>query len=416
MAGMRDTPEMLPLAAVFGVNGALYGSLLPRFPQIADQLGASAGEFGLGLVGIGLGGTLGAFVATRAVAVLGGPLRTLRLAGAGLLLSGTAASAAPSLPTFSVSLIALGLCDGLTDPAMNQVAVGLRQRIGSSVMGRMHAAGSAATLGATAVGAGAAAAGVPVAQHVAVAATVLLVIQFLAIRSLRQVETRTKPNGPVDEPAVRDRDRATQRLSVVVSNAWRRRRWWLLVLVAGLAAVMVELPAQEWSGLLLARELSASPFVAGLGALVAVGGVLVGRLPLDHAVDRLGWRRVSVISGVLCVVGTVAGLVLGAATGRAWPLLVGIGLAAVGAAAAVPLLYDRAPYLARQLGLRGDAGPGLISGVFRLGVVVSPLLVGVVAEVAGLFIALGVTAVAGVTVVAVARDLTAAPESARESP
>lgn len=72
--------RIVPLAAVFGVDGALYGSLLPRYPQIADQVGASAGQFGLALAGIGVGGVTGAVVATWVVRALGGPVRALAVA------------------------------------------------------------------------------------------------------------------------------------------------------------------------------------------------------------------------------------------------------------------------------------------------------------------------------------------------
>lgn len=146
--------------------------------------------------------------------------------------------------------------------------------------------------------------------------------------------------------------------------------------------------------------------MAGLGPLVAVAGVLLGRLGLDRAVDRLGWMVMARLSGAVAASGTLTAMVLGASTGNPALLLAGIGVAALGAGTAVPLLFDRAGHLAARVGLAADAGPGLISGVFRLGVLASPLLVGVVASQAGLFVALGVTAVAGATITALAGPLT----------
>lgn len=388
--------QVAPLGAVFAVNGAVYGSLLPRYPQIADQVGASVGQFGLALAGIGVGGVTGAFVATRAVRAIGGPRRALLVAGVAFLATGVAVAAAPSLALLVVAFAALGLFDGFVDTAMNQAGAGLRERIGASVMGRLHASLAAATLIATGVGALVSGA-VSVLVHLVVVAVVLLFVLLVALRAL--------PAAPEPPPS----DRASLHARAATpgpARASRRGPWWLVVVLAGLAAVLIELPAQEWSGLLLARELSADPTVAGTGPLVAVAGVLVGRLGLDRAVDALGWRAVARLSGVVAALGTIVGLLLGAATREPTVLLVGLGVAAVGAGAAVPLLFDRAGHLAARVGLSVDAGPGLVSGVFRLGVLISPLLVGAVAESAGLFVALGVTAVAGVMIAALAGPLT----------
>lgn len=118
----RHRSGMIPLAGVFAVNGALYGSLLARFPQIAAQIGVSTSQFGLGLAGLGVGGVLGAFAATKIIRAMGGPLRTLQITGTGVLLAGLAAGAAPSLLVFSAALVVLGVCDGFMDTAMNQSA------------------------------------------------------------------------------------------------------------------------------------------------------------------------------------------------------------------------------------------------------------------------------------------------------
>ncbi len=297
-----------------------------------------------------------------------------------------------------VAFAALGLFDGFVDTAMNQAGAGLGERIGASVMGRLHASLAAATLIGTGVGA-LVAGTVGVLVHLVVVAVVLLSVLLVALRAL--------PADPKPPPSDRESRQARALAGPPgAARASRRGRWWLVVVFAGLAAVLVELPAQEWSGLLLARELSAGPTVAGLGPLVAVAGVLLGRLGLDRTVDAWGWRVVARLSGVVAALGTIGGLLLGAATREPGVLLVGLGVAAVGAGAAVPLLFDRAGHLAVRVGLPADAGPGLVSGVFRLGVLVSPLLVGTVAESAGLFVALGVTALAGVMITALAGLLT----------
>ncbi|SMG19844.1 MFS transporter [Agreia pratensis] len=381
----RSSARIAPLAAVFAINGAVYGSLLPRYPQLADQVGASAGEFGVALAGIGLGGVTGALVATRVIRLVGGPVPALFATGTAFLLAAIAVASAPSLGLLTLAFTALGLFDGFVDTAMNQAGGAMRARLGASVMGRLHATLAAATVAATALGA-ATADVVPLQLHLAVVATLLFVLLLTSLRALRTELPSRAADAPGDDRDVHARSRTRPR---------RRTLWWAVVVGAGLAAVLVELPAQEWSALLLSRELSATSFVAGLGPLVAVAGVLVGRLSLDHAVNAFGWRIVIRAAGIVTSVGLVAGLGVSAATETVLPLLVGLGVSAVGAGVAVPLLFDRSTHLAVRVGLAPESGPGLVSGTFRIGVLVSPLLIGGVAEIAGLFVALALAAVAG---------------------
>jgi hypothetical protein len=397
----RSSARIRPLAAVFAINGAVYGSLLPRYPQLADQVGASAGEYGVALAGIGLGGISGALIATRAIRLLGGPVTALLVMGTAFLTAAVAVVAAPSLGLLTLAFAALGLFDGFVDTAMNQAGTAIRARYGVSVMGRLHATLAAATVAATAVGA-AVASVIPLLLHVLAVAALLFVVLLIAVRALRaELPARVATADPAET-------RDPEDTRTLASNQPHRRllRWWAAFICVGLAAVLVELPGQEWSALLLSRHLSAGPFLAGLGPLVAVTGVLIGRLGLDHAVDSYGWLIVIRLAGTMTSVGMLAGLGLSAATDTVLPLLIGLGLSAIGAGVAVPFLFDRSSHLAARVGLPSESGTGLVSGTFRVGVLISPLLIGGVAEIANLFFALAITAVAGAVFVLVVKPLT----------
>ncbi|MFG6444668.1 MFS transporter [Microbacterium sp. P07] len=394
-----SSARLAPLAAIFAMNGAVYGSLLPRYPQLADQAGASVGDFGVALAGIGVGGIAGALIATRTIRLLGGPVRALLVVGTAFLAAAVAVAAAPTLRTLVLAFVALGLFDGFVDTAMNQAGTAMRTRHGTSVMGRLHASLAAATVAATAVGAFVAAS-VPVLPHICVVAALLLVVLLVALRTLRAEPPTEDVNANADKP------RHPRPASSPADGQTRKRSlWWAVLIIAGLAAVLVEIPAQEWSALLLSTELSAGPVLAGLGPLFATAGVLIGRLGLDHAVNAFGWLPISRWAGATTAAGILAGLSLSAATDNAVPLLIGLGISGVGAGVAVPLLFDRSSHLAARVGLPADSGTGLISGVFRVGVLASPLLIGGLAEIAGLFVALSVVAIAGLMFLALAKPL-----------
>ena len=123
------------------------------------------------------------------------------------------------------------------------------------------------------------------------------------------------------------------------------------------------------------------------------------RASLDRIVARTGgWRPVLVASGVASFVGMGLGLFLGSAVASPWPVLSGLFVAGAASASAFPAMFEKAGDLARQVGLAPDAGPGLVSGIARGGMLIGPVLVGQVADRAGLFVALGLVPLAGLVI------------------
>ncbi|WP_108665885.1 hypothetical protein [Euzebya rosea] len=381
-----DRRVLLAVAATFAANAGVYGSLLPRFPQLADRLEAGEAAFGLALLGGGLGGLVGSTLMPAVVRRAGGFVPTIRVAVPVMLLGGVAVGAAPSLWVFGLAMLVMGLADGVLDPAMNELALGEQHRHGRSIMGRMHATWSGTTTAAVAVGTGMAAADVPVALHVGIVAAAMGLLQLTVGRALRE---RHGAPPAADRPDAGPGDRASLREGVWV------RRGPLLTLgavgVMGVAAAWIEVPPQDWSALLLSRELGASPGLAGAGPLVFVGGVFLGRTAMDRLVDRFGGRRVAIGAGLASLVGVSLGLLATSTTGSPWPLLVGLLLGGLGASPVFPLMFTAGDAAARQLGRPAGTGGSFVSAASRLGFLSSPVLVGLVAERLDLVVALAIT-------------------------
>lgn len=143
------------------------------------------------------------------------------------------------------------------------------------------------------------------------------------------------------------------------------------------AVVMLSIP---W----LVLELTGSPAMAGIVAAVSsVPGALASPLA-GWAVDRLGRRRVSIVSDILSAI-SVAGIPLIGMLGwlAFWPVL---GLAVLGA------VFDPAGYTARKAlipdvaaasGMPVDRLNGIHEGIFAAGWTVGPLLAAVLLATIG---------------------------------
>jgi predicted MFS family arabinose efflux permease len=389
-----DRRGLLAVAATFAINGAILATLLPRYPQVAASTGASAAEFGLALAAIGVGG----FVGAASAPVLARRLGLVRVVVAGgVVLAGAALAVglAPGVVALAVAFSVAGAADGVHDVAMNEVGLGEQDRLDRSVMGRLHGAWSVgATLG-SAVGALMAGLQVPVAVHAGGVAIAAAAAQIAVGRHLRS----RSPGGGLAPPGP-EPDGRRQRTSSPSGRVHPRRRVLLSLLgLVTLAAMAAEGVPLDWSALVLRRALDASPGVAGLGPVVFSAGVLTGRLAIDPLIDRVGPGRVVRGSALLAALAMGVGLPAAAASESPWPLLVALVVAGAGAASTFPLLFSAGDGVARRLGLPEGSGTSIIGMLPRLGGLVLPVTVGLIASSFGLLAALGVV-ILGATVVA----------------
>jgi len=166
------------IAAVFVVNGLGGPSFLARLPvRQAD----------LGLSDAGLGATLavfaiGAFVASPLMGPLIGRFGSRRVVlVAGVVLGGSLplVGAAPNAVTFALAMALTGAADAGMDIAMNANGAAHEAATGRSILHRLHGAWSLGALGAAALAGLAAATGVPLTVHLAVAGAGIVAVSVL---------------------------------------------------------------------------------------------------------------------------------------------------------------------------------------------------------------------------------------------
>ncbi|MEU2563149.1 MFS transporter [Streptomyces longispororuber] len=365
-------PGTVAVLGAFVLNGALLGSWAPRVPALAERTGAGEGALGLSLLGTSAGMITAALLAGRLCAAFG--------ARVVMTVSGVAASAvlpalglARSPVTLGLLLLVLGCMVGAMDVAMNVAGVTAVRRTGRALMPLFHAAFSLGTLAGSVGAAVAAGQGLPPSRHFALVAVFCGGVT-LGIARWIPVEERLKV------PAAGGRaGRAPS----------RRPALWLLGGVA-LCASVAEGATADWSALFGVRE-------RGLGE--ATGALIYSCFSLTMACTRLCGEAVQRRWGaprMLVGGAAIGGLGLAAAVVVPSPALTFAGFAVAGAglAYASPVVME----LSGAAGRRADGGGGEREVAFATtiaysGFLLGPPMVGGIAELTSLPLALGAVAV-----------------------
>jgi MFS family permease len=354
---------------VFALQGAIFGSWVPRVPALAEHVHAEAGQLGLALLGGSVGMIAAASVAGRLCARFGARLL--------VLISGLAASAVlpllavvPATVHLGLILMALGASVGTLDVAMNIAAVTVVRQTGRPLMPVFHAAFS---FGGLAGAAGAALAAhsrwAPTEHFTTVAALAVVVIVAVF---------RWVPNEPAVTPA-------TRRQTATRPGLARRPVLWLLAAVA-LCSAVAEGASAEWSALFAVRERGLDEAAA---AIVYAGfsvGMAVTRLVGERAERRWGPVRLLVIGALTAG----AGLLLAVIVPSVVASYAGFALAGIGLAYGFPVALELAGAAGRRAdGSGGEHEIGFVTAIAYSGFLLGPPMIGGIAQLTNLAVALG---------------------------
>lgn len=350
-----DNPVLVAVGLMFFVNGAVYANWIARLPEIQDRAGLSLGTLGLVLSAAGITGTLASVLAGRLIDTYGS--RQVAL-GAALLVVATlpVVGAATSAWVLTATLLVLALADTLADMGMNVQAAQVDAARRRPVINRIHGVWSVGTLVGGGIAGAVADAGIGLLAHLGVVAIVLTGVLLVASRHLLPADPQ------VEEERLSDGRRRPLPTSLV-----------LVLLSVGWFALAIEIVPAEWSTLRMSRDLGASSGLAALGFVAFVAGMVVGRLSGDTVMHRFGVR--SVMLGGLAV--SVTGSMVAATVEITGVVLLGFALAGLGTAVVYPTIYARAT---RIPGVKPGRSLGLMSAGLRIGVLLTPLVTGGIAD------------------------------------
>lgn len=381
----------LAVALLFLTNGALFANLLPRYPQIKEHLGVSNGQFGLAVSAF----PLGAIIAGLGAGVLIRRFGSARIAVAGTILTSAGillAGIAPTWPLFAAALLLAGSFDAITDVAQNSHGLRVQRLYGRSIINSFHAVWSMGAVLGGLMGGAAAGLGVPLPIHLAVSAVLFCSLSLGCYRLLLP--------GPEPKEVA-----AAASASEKSAKPGLARAGVLIALVAIAASgAIIEDSGNSWSAIYLSESLDAGEVIAALGFVALVGAQFIGRLAGDRLVDRFGQRAVARAGGLLIALGFGSALAFPSV-----PLtILGFAAAGFGSATLVPAAMDAAD---RIPGLAAGTGLTIVSWLMRLGFLLAPPLVGLVADATTLRVGLLIVPLAGIVVVALAGVLSGVKQS-----
>lgn len=346
------------MTAAFAAHAVLSGLLGPWIPEIKQRTALDAGGLGIALTVFAVGLLAGTRISGPAVRRAGG--RSIVRGGIPLLGLGIALlPLATGLGSLAAVFLVVGLGAGLVDVAMNVEVVAIERRAGRRMMTAIHGTWSVSLF----VGAGLAwlgvAVGIPIGVHLPLSAALVVGSSLPLLRWL-----------PVDD---RDPREPGEPGGTRLPASWATL---LLCSVAG-ASFLVEGIAMEWSAVFLRESVGAHASAAGLGVVSFSAGMAISRFLGDRVVAR--WGQPAVIrTGAACA---LAALGVSLIAHRPAVSIAAFGIVGLGLGPVVPLAFRSAGSL-----VRAD-GTGILPLVVTAGYagsIVGPLLVGFVADHAGL--------------------------------
>jgi MFS family permease len=359
-------------AVLFFATGFVSATWLARIPATQDRLDLSAGELALAVLAIEAGALLG-LPSGAALVTRIGSRRCLRLGFAVFPAALLVAVIAPTLGWLAATLTVWAAANSVIDVAMNVQGVELERRYRRPLLSALHAAHSFGVLAGGMLAIAAAAGGVSLRAHAGAVAACTLVAGLVA------------PGRLVVEPAAAPRHELA-----------RPERGLILLGAIAFCAFLIDGSANNWAAVQLRTEHGAGATLAATGFTGFALALAVGRLIGDRLVLRAGRVRVVQAGGALAAAGAALAITA-ASSGFA---LAGWALVGAGLAAIAPTVLGATPSATH-------APPGVaiaaVTSIGYLGSFTGPPLIGVLAEVSSLSLALSLLVVAALLTALMAR-------------
>jgi MFS family permease len=404
-------PDVLRRARVatlvyFLVLGLADGVWLARIPAVKQNLGLSDGLLGVALLAAPVGLVIIAAFADRLIDRFGSA--PLTVAGAvAISLLPVAFGLAGSLGVLMAALFVYGMAGGLMDVAMNAQAVRVERGYQRPMINSFHACYSFGGLGGALLGGLFAWAGVGPALTFAAVGVPLAVVAVLARRRLlRGPEARDQPwpggrPSPGGRPAHSGQpphggQPAHGQPAPPAGARARRRGTALRIMVLGLLALcslLGEGAAGSWSAVYLHDNLGTTAAFAALGYAAFSVTMATGRLFGDRLAARFGPARLISGCGLVAAIGLAVALVTASPAAG----LIGFALFGAGLSSTFPQLLSVAGNVKTS---RSGTGIARVAGAGYLGLLSGPVLIGSVASLVGLRLALGIPLVAALCLAA----------------
>ena len=357
----------IALSFIFFLWGCGYAMWGVHIPTVQARLDVEPAILGLALLALGVGAVLGQPMTGFVIARVGSRASTV----SGALLFAVIFPTpilAPNVPCLFLATFAFGLSAGIAFVALNTQASEIEVARGRPTMSSFHGFFSLGALAGSASGGAIVAAGWGDGSGAVATAAAMIVVIAIAAFFLLPSGAPTARAGP--------------------AFALPSRPVLVLAAIAFLCN-MIEGAVMDWSALLLAVDKGASPGAAATGLVMYTAAMALCRLAGGSFVQILGERTIVTLGALLMAVGIAVAVL------ATLPFVsaLGFGLVGVGAANNVPVLIGAA---GRAAGVVPSVGVAAVGTAALVGFLISPPLIGFVANLAGLSVGVGLLAVVAI--------------------
>lgn len=304
---------------LFIFMGASWTALATRMPLVKQDLGVTASQLGLILLGTGIGSIIGLNLVGRLIARWGTKrwIMSFYPTLAVVVILNSVLIQTHSTLAFTIVAFFMGGLMGITDVSVNVDGTALEKAVGKTLMPRMHAGYSVGTLAGSGWGALCAAANFSLLWTTLPLAVIAAVLPFLLSRHLPAgIGVEAKGEAHTD-------------------GSPKPAHWFAFVLVLfGLGILGITLAeggAGDWMALGFVQGYHASAANAGLGFTLFFVGMVLVRFYGGAFADRIGKGRALQlfaaigVAGVLMVILGAPNLVVGWVGAALWGAGVALG-------------------------------------------------------------------------------------------
>ena len=362
----RSLSPRITVTAVFVAHGLLFASWTAHIPHVMRHLGLTDGTLGIALLGAPVGSVAAMLLASYLIPKLGSR-RVVQLALVGYCGTGPLVGLTGSLAALFGALFIWGAFQGTLDVAMNTQAIAV-ERARRVLMSGLHGSWSIGSFAGAGIGALAVGAGLGLTPQ-------LLILGTIALLGAGLLTSRMLPDA-IGHPGADERPK-TDTLSV--------SRWsggMILLGAIAFAGMLCEGASADWASVYLSGPLHATGAVPGLGYAAFALAMVTVRLSGNGLLRRFRPSRLLPVLAAAATAGFAAGLAIGRpAAAIAGFVFLGIGLASV-----IPAVFSAAGRIA---GLHPGTAVATVSACGWTGFVCGPPLIGHLASLASLSVALG---------------------------
>ena len=340
------------VSATFFTIGAIFANWVARIPEVKETLNLTEASLGLALMAGSAGVIVGLLIASGLIARFGsknvsfyGPLiYSIVLASIGFSFN---------FMTLSVALFFAGMCNSITDVAMNAQGVEVELRSNKQIMNSFHAFWSVGLFSGAVMGSAFVSLGFSFREHFLIVPVFFIILTLVMRRYLLEID-------------------GEQNSEEQATFQFPPRALWGLGALA-FAAGLSEGAIIDWGGLYLHEIVGTTEAVAALGLAAFSAMMVLMRFAGDTVAERVGAARLVRLGGI----GVVFGVGLALLIPTFWTTVIGFSVAGIGLAVAIPLAFSAAGKLP------GIAPGRAIAGVATIGYaafLVGPPVIGFIAE------------------------------------